>query len=112
MLPANWRRRRDDSVYNVPSVWCDKGDAVRVLWACLLAVAGANANAAFNTWGDVNPTGPSSWTSSTMGYVGDTSNGTLTVDSGSDLLSSSCYIGYNSGVSGTMKVDGAGLDMD
>ena len=42
------------------------------------------------------------------GFVGDTASGTLTVDAGSGLLSSSAYIGYSSTATGTLTIDGAG----
>ena len=57
--------------------------------------------------GNVEPD-PTSWTSDTNGYVGNTSDGTLTVDSGSNLLSSGGTIAYSSGVIGFTTVDGSG----
>ena len=56
--------------------------------------------------GNVEPVG--TWTSSTIGYVGKTSDGSLLVDAGSVLQSYYAYIAYNSGVSGTATVTGAG----
>jgi T5SS/PEP-CTERM-associated repeat protein len=56
----------------------------------------------------VSPVNPSTWTSSTTGYIGYTASGTVTVDGGSDLLSLYGYIGYNAGASGRVTVDGAG----
>ena len=55
---------------------------------------------------DVNPTDPDSWTSSTDAYIGNTSNGTLLVDGGSELLSNSAYLGCSSGSAGAVTVDG------
>ena len=43
-----------------------------------------------------------------MGYIGNTANGTLTVNSGSTLVCGSSYVGNNSGVTGTATVTGAG----
>ena len=57
--------------------------------------------------GDVDPA-VSIWTSSTTGYVGKTSDGTVTVDSGCDLNSRLGYIGYDSGSTGVVTVDGGG----
>ena len=66
------------------------------------------AHGAFTTYGNVDPSYPATWTSSTTGYVGKSSNGTLTVDSGSDLYSSYGYIGYYTGVTGVVTISGTG----
>ena len=66
----------------------------------------ATARAAYVTWGNIDPANPSAWSTSTTGYVGETSDGSLTVNGGSGLLSGSAYIGYNSAVGGTMTVAG------
>ena len=50
--------------------------------------------------GNVDPSDPSAWTSSTEAYVGLLHSGTLTADGGSDLLSYDVYIGYMEGVTG------------
>ena len=72
-----------------------------------LAVPLSPLRAAFNVTGDVEPASPTTWTSYTSGYVGNTADGTLTVDSG-NLLSSSVLIGANSGVAGTVTLTGTG----
>jgi fibronectin-binding autotransporter adhesin len=56
--------------------------------------------------GNVEPV--ETWTSSTTGYVGRTSNGSLIVNAGSAIQSYSAYIANNSGVSGTATVTGFG----
>jgi T5SS/PEP-CTERM-associated repeat protein len=66
------------------------------------------AHAAFTPLGDVVPAIPPVWTSSTTGYVGKTSAGTLTVNAGSDLLSYYGYIGYGSSTTGTVNITGNG----
>ena len=49
------------------------------------------------------------WTSSTTAYVGyTTANGSVTVAGGSGLLSGTSYLGYTSGLTGTVTVDGSG----
>ena len=77
----------------------------------VLSLAGqlptARAVVIFTVSGDVVPSDPSTWTSSTTGYVGKTSVGTLTLTGGT-LLARVGYIGYNSGASGTVTVDGSG----
>jgi large repetitive protein len=75
-----------------------------------LCLAGplSTAHAAISWTGNVDPTDPSTWTGSTTGYVGNTADGTLTVDLDSDLNSHNGYIGYNSGVTGAVTVTGAG----
>jgi T5SS/PEP-CTERM-associated repeat protein len=85
----------------------------RSFWFALLAaisLAGslASARAAITPIGDVEPANPSTWTSSTNGYIGNTASGTLTVNGGNDLLSGNGYIGYGSGSTGLVAVDGAG----
>ena len=75
---------------------------------CLLVPLPA-ARAAVTPTGDVSPTDPATWSSSsTTGIIGDTSAGTLMVDGGSALASASGYLGYGSGSSGTVTVDGKG----
>ncbi len=74
---------------------------------CLLAQPQPTCAAIIGT-DNVYPTDPAGWNSSTFGYVGQTSNGTLTVDAGSDLLSHEGFIGYNFGSTGVATVDGAG----
>ena len=79
-----------------------------ILCALLVAFSASTARAAITPTGDVIPADPSTWDSSTTGYIGDTYAGTLTVDGGSGLLSYTGYIGNNSGSSGTVTVDGSG----
>ena len=64
------------------------------------------AHAGFTTTGDVEPAGPATWTGLTTSYIGDTADGTLTVNSGSQLTSFTSYIGYGGGVAGTVTIDG------
>ena len=76
------------------------------------------ALAAINWSGDiypvypVKPYNPREWTSSTTGYIGRSSDGTLTVDSGSVLLSGSGYIGNNVAATGEVTVTGTGSSWD
>jgi len=62
--------------------------------------------AAITPDGDVSPALP--WISSTAGNVGNTASGTLTVNSGDDLLSQSCEIGNSTGSTGVVNVSGTG----
>ena len=89
------------------------GPAVRLalpIFFAVMVLAGPlpTLHAAFTVSGDVEPANPPTWTSSTLGYVGKTANGSLTVDSGDDLLSSYGWIGYGSGKTGAVTVDGTG----
>jgi fibronectin-binding autotransporter adhesin len=82
-------------------------------WFALLAVFSLvgplpSARAAITPIGEVLPTDPSTWTSSTTAYVGLTSGGSVTVDGGSDLHSSEVYIAYDSGTTGLVTISGAG----
>lgn len=58
--------------------------------------------------GSCGPGAPASWASSTTAWVGSTSDGTLTVDSDSDLLSGEISLGYHPGRTGVVTVDGPG----
>jgi T5SS/PEP-CTERM-associated repeat protein len=87
--------------------------AARSVWFVLALVASffiagplASARADITPTGDVSPTDPSTWTSSTTGYIGNTSAGTLTVDGGSGLLSGNSYIGYGATATGVVSVMG------
>jgi T5SS/PEP-CTERM-associated repeat protein len=61
------------------------------------------------TWtGDIDPSTPTTWTSSTTVYIGESSTGTITVDDASALVSGSGYLGYYSGSTGTVTVAGTG----
>jgi T5SS/PEP-CTERM-associated repeat protein len=82
--------------------------AMAVLFiAMLVLLSGISpCAAAIVPTGNVEPLG--TWTSSTYGYVGNTSNGSLSVDARSLLQSYRAYIAYSSGVSGTATVTGAG----
>jgi hypothetical protein len=81
------------------SEMCAATAARSILFCCALlaalSLAGPlpSARAAITPTGDVSPSNPSGWTSSTNGIVGNTASGTLTVDGGSDLLSNYGYIG-------------------
>ncbi len=58
--------------------------------------------------GDVVPSDPSTWDSGTIGYIGDTGNGTMGITGGSDVIDEFGWIGYWSGSTGEVTVDGAG----
>jgi T5SS/PEP-CTERM-associated repeat protein len=85
----------------IPLIW-----AISVIWICLPSAV----QAAITPAGDVSPWIPPYWDTSTTGYVGNTFGGTLTVNGGSTLYSSSAYLGYNSGVFGRVTISGSGSD--
>ena len=58
--------------------------------------------------GDVSPSNPAGWTTATMGYIGNTASGALTVDGGSHLNSRVAGIGYEFDAAGTVTIDGIG----
>lgn len=74
----------------------------------VLSCSAPKVSAAILWSGDVQPSNPSTWTSSTVGYIGKTSTGSITVDGGSNLLSQEGNLGYSSGSSGTVTVSGVG----
>ena len=68
---------------------------VLALVAVGFLVPGA-AQATVTPWGDVFPTAMSSWGSGTDGFVGyNTSDGSITVNSGDLLASKNGYLGYS-----------------
>ncbi len=71
-------------------------------------LAANSAHAGIATTGDVDPDDPATWTSGTNGYVGNTADGTMTIDLDSDVIGNDGVIGYNSGVTGTATVTGTG----
>jgi T5SS/PEP-CTERM-associated repeat protein len=75
-----------------------------------VASAFSTARADITPVGDVSsPEGPpSAWTNWTVGYIGNTGSGTLTVDGGSSLLSFWGGIGYNNSATGVVNVAGSG----
>ena len=66
------------------------------------------ARAGIDFTGNVSPSNPASWNSSTSGYIGNTAAGTVTVNSGSQLSSYYGYLGYSSTGTGVATVDGTG----
>ena len=79
-----------------------------LLTALVVLVATQSARAAITATGDVEPGNPSTWTSSTGAAVGNTTNGTLTVNGGSNLNSNYITAGNFAGVTGAINIDGAG----
>jgi T5SS/PEP-CTERM-associated repeat protein len=79
-----------------------------VLVALSFATPLRSVHAAITPEGDISPADPSTWTSDTDGYIGNTASGTLTVDGGSGLLSYDGYIGSGSGSVGVVSVTGTG----
>jgi T5SS/PEP-CTERM-associated repeat protein len=77
------------------------------LLAAPVALASASL-AAINTTGDVEPANPATWDSTTVSTIGNTSDGTLTVNAGSQITSSDSTLGNQAGVTGVATVDGAG----
>ncbi len=82
------------------------GVMLAVLAAGLFMASGAQAALTYS--GNLNPADPSLWTSSTSARVGDSADGTLAIDGGSTVSSSSSYLGYAAAVNGTVTVTGSG----
>jgi T5SS/PEP-CTERM-associated repeat protein len=79
-----------------------------ILLAIFLCLDAASVQAVITTSGDVNPADASKWKISTLAYVGQTLNGNVQVDSGSDILSNFTYLGYSSDCIGEVTIDGDG----
>ena len=77
--------------------------------AICLAVASAAvpAHADITTTGDVEPD-PATSTSTTTLYVGNTADGTMTVNGGSAVNSQNGYLGYSVGTTGIATITGTG----
>jgi T5SS/PEP-CTERM-associated repeat protein len=58
--------------------------------------------------GDVTPSDPSTWTTLATVRIAQTQNGSVIVDSDSDVVSQYAFIGYTSGFTGAFTVDGGG----
>ena len=77
-------------------------------WAALLLAGPLPlVRGAITATGNIDPD-LSSWGTASSNYIGETSDGSLTVDSDSDLQFNYGYLGYNSGVNGAMTVTGSG----
>jgi T5SS/PEP-CTERM-associated repeat protein len=84
-----------------------------LFWFLLISGPVPTLRAAITGTDDVEPTSPPPplWTSSTDGYIGRTTDGTLTVDnsdSTSNLVSHWGWIGTGSGVTGRVTITGSG----
>ena len=77
----------------------------------LLSCPTSIAHAAIVGTGDVTPTNPATWTSTTDAYIGGSSTGAVTVNGGSGLLSGHCSLGGSTTIGkgiGTATVTGPG----
>ena len=79
-----------------------------VVGAGVLAMTAGVASAAITTTGNVEPADPSTWTSIIRGYIGNTSDGTLSISNGATVSDSLGLIGYDANATGTATVDGNG----
>ncbi|MGD9127122.1 MAG: dockerin type I domain-containing protein [Planctomycetia bacterium] len=79
-----------------------------ILAAFAVGAIPATTHAAIDYSGDLDPSNPNTWTSSTTAYIGKTGTGSVSVADGSDLLSGCGYIGYNSGSTGEVTVSSEG----
>lgn len=66
------------------------------------------SQAAITTTGNVDPADPSTWTSNTTAYIGETGNGTMGITGGSDVIDKFGYVGFDDGSTGVITVDGSG----
>lgn len=88
---------------NILTFSCNNAKALVPL---LLAM---NVQAGVITTGNINPaTDPTTWTSTTNVRVGDTADGSITINAETDINSATSDIGYNSGVPGAVTVTDSG----
>ncbi len=91
-----------------------------LVFAAVCFFAAPAARASIVSSGDVEPYPPSTWTPAvfspstfqisggTTGIIGNTANGALTINNGSTLASAFGYLGNQTGVTGTVSINGAG----
>lgn len=80
-----------------------------ILIVCLSQCCFAeSANSRIIWFGDIDPADPTTWTSSTLSYIGKDGLGAMVISDSYDLLSSGSYIGYEAGSTGIVTVSGAG----
>ena len=82
--------------------------AAAVLASLVAAIGVRTARSDVTTTGGVIPSNPAAWTSATVGYVGYSTDGGLSISAGSNLPSNLDIIGNQAGATGTVSVDGAG----
>lgn len=58
--------------------------------------------------GDIDPASPTTWDSSTRAYIGKRGTGSLTITNGGTVVDRHAILGYFSGATGEVTVDGAG----
>ncbi len=74
------------------------------LMVALCLLTAGLAQAGITSGGEVTPANPATWTSTTTGTIGQFGNGGITVDGGSDLFSSTAYMGQFSSGYGIVDV--------
>jgi T5SS/PEP-CTERM-associated repeat protein len=80
---------------------------IAVVCLCLLCLV-QPAYSAVTWFGDVDPNDPTTWNASTYGYIGKTGSGTMDITGGGAVSNSTVRIGYGSGSTGAVTVDGTG----
>lgn len=78
-----------------------------ILFALCLFLYASTASAVITGTG-LEPEDPNTWTEDTIASIGKSSDGSLTVNGDSDLLSKNATLGYSTGVEGTATVSGSG----
>lgn len=73
-------------------------------FVALLLLPASTSLAGISTTGNVNPSDTSTWTGLTSGCVGNTDDGSLTINGGSDLKSYYGFLGYENGVTGEVII--------
>jgi fibronectin-binding autotransporter adhesin len=79
-----------------------------LLAAFSLASPLASARADITPSGNVTPSNPSNWSNSTVGIIGNTASGAVTVDRSGHLRSWYSFIGYGSTTTGEVNIAGTG----
>lgn len=83
-----------------------RSGCVRVLAAVIVGAVAGSCVAAISTTGNVTPD-PTTTTSTTRFYVGNTSNATMSIDAGSSVTTGTSYVGYEAGITGSAVVTDA-----
>ena len=62
---------------------------------------------AINSWGDVDPPDPSTWTRRTYAYIGKDADGGISITEGDDIKTNYAFLGYNASAYGIATIDSA-----
>ena len=78
-------------------------DLLTAAFAAASLIPAVETHAQVSWTGDLDPTDPTTWTTSANGYVGKTGTGTLDIMSGGTVETDTAFLGYETGSAGTVR---------